>query len=65
MYLLIVSISMSKFYPLNDRETAFKFTALSNVLCCTLSTGSSISFGPVIKASFLKVCYCKQQNNIC
>ena len=28
-------------------------------------TGSSISFGPVIKASFLKVCYCKQQNNIC
>ena len=28
-------------------------------------TGSSISFGPVIKASFPKVCYCKQQNNIC
>ena len=31
----------------------------------TLTTGSSISFGPVIKASFPKVCYCKQQNNIC
>ena len=30
-----------------------------------IDTGSSISFGPVIKASFPKVCYCKQQNNIC
>ena len=30
-----------------------------------LNTGSAISFGPVIKATFPKVCYCKQQNNLC